>query len=202
MDAGGVRFRTMKKPITSSRLLRDLRGLILEAQQVVARQVDSPLVMIYWHTGERIQRDILKQKRAEYGERIVAALSQQLSVEFEQRFGLRNLFQMIRFAKVFPDPQIVQSLIAHLGWTHFLQLIHLDDPLKRDFFTEICRIERWNTRTMDKKIQSSPFERELHEAVRLACARLAAQRHGTDAKTITTTQDRIDRPRALPRGKR
>ncbi len=192
----------MKKPVTLSRLLRDLRGLILEARKVVAQQVDSSLVMIYWRIGERIRRDILKQKRAEYGERIVATLSQQLSVEFGQGFGLRNLFQMIRFAKIFPDPQIVQSLIAHLGWTHFLQLIHLDDPLKRDFSAEICRIERWNTRTLAKKLQSLPFERKLHEAVRLACARLAAQRHDTDAKTLTATQDRISRPRALPRGKR
>ena len=132
----------MKKPVTSSRLLRDLRGLILQARHVVARQVDSSLVMLYWRIGERIRRDILKEKRAEYGERIVATLSQQLSAEFGRGFGRRNLFHMIRFAEVFPDPQIVQSLIAQLGWTHFLNVIRLDDPLKRDFYAEMCRIKR------------------------------------------------------------
>ena len=66
-----------------------------------------------------------------------------------------------RFAEDFPDPQIVQSLIAQLGWTHFLHVIRIDDPLKRDFYAEMCRIERWNTRTLDKKIQSMLFERTV-----------------------------------------
>lgn len=66
---------------------------------------------------------------------------------------------MIRFAEVFHDMKIVQSLIAQLGWTHFLHLIRLDDPLKRDFYAEMCRVERWSTRTLEKKIQSKLFER-------------------------------------------
>jgi hypothetical protein len=66
------------KPTTPKVLLKDLRDLIVEARQDVARQVNSALVLLYWHIGERIQRDILKEKRAGYGEKIVATLSQQL----------------------------------------------------------------------------------------------------------------------------
>jgi predicted nuclease of restriction endonuclease-like (RecB) superfamily len=46
-----------------------------------------------------------------------------------------------------------------LGWTHFVQLLPIEDRLKRDFYAEMCRVERWSTRTMEKKIQSMLFER-------------------------------------------
>jgi len=140
-------------------LLADVRELILQARAGVARAVDSGLLTLYWHVGRRIRKDILKEKRAEYGERIVSALGRQLAAEFGRGLGTRNLFRMIRFAEVFPDFEIVSALRTQLGWTHFRQVIALDDPLKRDFYAEMCRIEQWNTRTLEKKIGSMLFER-------------------------------------------
>ena len=96
-------------------LLADLRGLILQAREGVARAVDSGLTALYWHVGRRIRQDILRQKRAEYGKEIVSALSAQLSAEFGRGFSRRNLFNMVRFAEVFPDPRIVQPLAAQLS---------------------------------------------------------------------------------------
>ena len=66
---------------------------------------------------------------------------------------------MVRFAEVFPDERIVSALLRQLSWTHFLSLIYLDDPLKRDFYAEMCRIEKWATRTLTNKIDSMLFER-------------------------------------------
>lgn len=147
------------KPTKSKALLTDLRQLIAEARQDVARQVNSALVLLYWRVGKRIRQDVLKEKRAEYGEQIVATLSQQLTREFGNGFSRRNLFNMTRFAEVFPQEKIVHALSAQLGWTHFRQIIYLDDPLKRDFYAEMCRIERWSTRTLEKKIGGMLFER-------------------------------------------
>jgi len=62
--------------------------------------------------------DILKEKRAAYGKEIVQMLSAQLSVDYGKGFSPRNLFNMIRFAEVFPDRQIVYALSAQLSWTH------------------------------------------------------------------------------------
>jgi hypothetical protein len=98
-------------------LLADLWELILQAREGVARAVDSGLTALYWHVGRRIRQDILKEKRAEYGARIVAALGRQLTTEFGRGFSRRNLFNMVRFAEVFPDPRIVQPLAAQLSWT-------------------------------------------------------------------------------------
>ena len=117
--------------------MSDLRQLIAEARQDVARQVNSVLVLLYWRVGQRIRRDVLKEKRVEYGEEIVATLSQQLVTEFGQGFSEKNLRRMVQFAEVFPDKMIIVALIRQLSWTHFLRLIPIDDPLKRDFYTEM-----------------------------------------------------------------
>lgn len=151
--------KTPAKRTDARALLVDLRELIVQARVGVARAVDAGLVTLYWHVGQRIRQDILNEKRAEYGQKIVSALGTQLSAEFGRGFGVRNLFRMVRFAEVFPDEQIVSALRTLLGWTHFRQLIALDDPLKRDFYAEMCRIEKWNTRTLEKKIGSMLFER-------------------------------------------
>lgn len=149
-----------KRPAgTATTLLDDVRGLILSAREQVARTVDAGLVGLYWSVGRRIQQDILKEKRAGYGERIVSALGTQLAAEFGRGFAVRNIFRMVRFAEVFPDFKIVSALMTQLGWTHFLHIIPMDDPLKRDFYAEMCRVERWSTRTMEKKVQSMLFER-------------------------------------------
>lgn len=151
-----------KRPVAArlpTRLLADIRGLIERARDDVARSVNSTLVLLYWNVGHRIRQDVLKGKRATYGEEIVSALSAQLTAEFGRGWSRRSLFRMIRFADVFPDPEIVSALRTQLGWTHFRQLIALDDPLKRDFYAEMCRIERWSTRTLEKKIAGMLYER-------------------------------------------
>lgn len=153
------RETALARPAKPAALLSDVRELILRAREGVARAIDSGLVTLYWHVGRRIRQDILKEKRAEYGQKIVSALGTQLSAEFGRGFGVRNLFRMVRFAEVFPDEPIVSALRTLLGWTHFRQIIALDDPLKRDFYAEMCRIEKWNTRTLEKKIGSMLFER-------------------------------------------
>jgi predicted nuclease of restriction endonuclease-like (RecB) superfamily len=141
------------------KLHAELRDLILATRERVAQTVNSGLTLLYWQVGDRIRRHVLKEKRAAYGEEIVQALAAQLAGEFGGGFSRRNLFNMVRFSEVFPDFGIVQALTAQLGWTHFTHLIRLDDPLKRDFYAEMCRIERWSTRALDQKIQSMLFER-------------------------------------------
>ena len=116
-------------------------------------------VGLHWQIGSRIRQDILKEKRADYGEEIISTLSRQLAVEYGRGFSRRNLFNMIRFAEVFPDERIVHALSAQLTWTHFREIIYLDDSLQRDFYAEMCRIERWNTRTLKSKIQGMLYER-------------------------------------------
>ncbi len=66
---------------------------------------------------------------------------------------------MIHFAETFPNREIVSALSRQLGWTHFRQIIYLPDALQRDFYAEMCRLERWSTRTLRTKIQGMLYER-------------------------------------------
>ncbi|MEO8496288.1 MAG: DUF1016 N-terminal domain-containing protein [Planctomycetota bacterium] len=79
---------------------------------------------------------------------------------------------MVRFAEVFPNERIVSSLMTQLSWTNLIYIIPHDDPLKRDFCAEICRIERWSTRTLQEKVGGMLFERT---ALSKTPAELAAQ---------------------------
>jgi hypothetical protein len=137
-------------------LLSDLRELILQTREVVARAVDSGLTTLYWHVGRRIRQDILKERRADYGAQIVSALGAQLEAEFGRGFGEKNLRRMIRLAEVFPGWQIVASLMRQLTWTHFIELMPLDKPLEREFYAEMCRVECWSVR---QKINGMLYER-------------------------------------------
>lgn len=140
-------------------LLHDLRALIEAGRTQVARAVNTGMVLLYWSVGDRIRREILDEKRAAYGEQIVSTVSAQLAAEYGRGFGRRNVFRMIRFAEVLPDRQIVQTLSGQLGWCHFLELLPLDNSLKRDFYAEMCRLERWSVRTLRAKIGHMLFER-------------------------------------------
>jgi hypothetical protein len=145
--------------IPADSLLSEVRLLIESAREQTARAVNSALVGMYWHIGKRIQDDVLKTERAEYGEHIVQTLSAQLTEEYGRGFGRRNLFRMIQFAEYFPDRQIVSALSAQLSWSHFTEILSLEAQLKRDFYAEMCRIERWSVRTLRHKIGHLLFER-------------------------------------------
>jgi hypothetical protein len=143
----------------SPALLGDLRSLIESARIRVAVGVNAEMVMLYWDIGERIRTEILLDERAEYGKQVVTVLSEQLTRQYGRGFARTNLFNMIRFAEVFPDRSIVHSLSGQLSWTHFRNIIYIADPLSRDFYTGMCRLERWSVRTLQAKIQGMLFER-------------------------------------------
>jgi predicted nuclease of restriction endonuclease-like (RecB) superfamily len=151
--------RYSSKIVPDDSLLSDLRTLITDSRQKVAQAVNAEITLLYWHIGRRIRQDILKEKRAAYGDEILQTLSAKLTMEFGRGFSHRNLGSMVRFAEAFPDTKIVSALRRQLSWSHFIQIIYLDDPLKRDFYAEMCRIEGWSVRTLGKKIDSMLFER-------------------------------------------
>lgn len=107
----------------------------------------------------RIHREILGEKRANYGAEIVSTLSRQLEPEFGRGFSNKALRHMIRFAEAFPDPEIVSALSRQLAWSHFKEILYLKDELQRGFYAEMCRIERWSVRTLRQKVDGMLYER-------------------------------------------
>lgn len=131
----------MPAPAATDQSFGDIRSLIEAAREQASRTVNLALVTLYWHIGTRIRQDILQEKRADYGGAIVATLSRQLTAEYGRGYTEKGLRRMIQFAERFEDGEIVAALSPELSWSHFVELIPLEDTLKRDFYAELCWAE-------------------------------------------------------------
>ena len=140
-------------------LFSEIRAMIEESRGNVAIVVNATLTLLYWRIGRRINEEILNGKRADYGDEILATLSQQLMQEYGSGFSYSALTRMVKFTEAFPEERIVAALSQILSWSHFRELLPLEKPLQRDFYTEMCRVERWSVRTLRKKIDSMLYER-------------------------------------------
>ena len=140
-------------------LLADIRSLIDAARAHVAQTANATQTLLYWHVGQRIRREVLNEKRAEYGAEILPTLSAKLVESYGQGFSARNLARMVQFAEVFPDEQIVATLSQALSWSHFVEILPLKHPLEREYYAELCRIERWGVRTLRERIASALYLR-------------------------------------------
>jgi predicted nuclease of restriction endonuclease-like (RecB) superfamily len=140
-------------------LVEDVRRLIDSARSRVAATVNAELTLMYWQIGRRISDGVLGGARAEYGQQVLAALAQQLTAAYGRGWSEKQLRHCVRAAEVFPDEEILSALRRELSWTHLKTLMYIDDPLKRDYYIELCRLERWSSRQLHERIQSMLFER-------------------------------------------
>lgn len=139
-------------------LFDDIKSLIEQTKQNVAVLVNSSLTLMYWHIGKKINDDILENKRAEYGKEIVATLSQQLQKEYGKGYSYSSISRMMKFANLFNEKSIA-TLSQQLSWSHFRELIVLDDSLKIEFYSNMSIIDKWSVRVLRDKINSMMYER-------------------------------------------
>lgn len=140
-------------------LFTDIARLIDESKSYVAYTVNASLTILYWKIGKRINDEVLNNKRAEYGKQIVVSLSLQLGNEYGSSFSDKNIRRMMQFAVAFPDEAIVASAMRQLSWTHFTLLLPLKQPMQREFYAEMCRVEKWSVKTLRAKIDGMLYER-------------------------------------------
>ena len=121
---------------------------------------NAELTLMYWHIGERINREVLGNERAEYGKQIVAAVSRQLQEEFGAKgFDEKSIRRMMNFADRFSDFQIVAQLARQLSWSHFIEVMPLKDELQREFYLTMAASARWGRNQLRKEIDGMLFER-------------------------------------------
>jgi predicted nuclease of restriction endonuclease-like (RecB) superfamily len=143
----------------ADQLLGDLRQMIEAARARVATAANAELTLLYWRIGRRIHSEVLAGERARYGEAIVATASQQLVADYGRGFTYTALTRMVAFFEAFPEERIVATLSQQLSWSHFRELLPLKQPLQREYYAEMCRIERWSVRTLHERIDSMLYER-------------------------------------------
>lgn len=142
----------------NNNLSEELKLLILKTKENVAISVNSSLTLMYWTIGHKINEDILNNTRASYGKEIVATLSQELSKEFGRGYSYSSLTRMMKFAEIFSFENIA-TLSQQLSWSHFKELLPLEDSLKIEFYSQMTSLDKWSVRTLRDRIDSQLYER-------------------------------------------
>ncbi len=146
--------------VATQSLMQDLRQIVEQARCRVASKANAELTMMYWHIGERINREVLDNQRAEYGKQIVATVSQQLQAEYGKKgFEKSSITRMMKFAKLFPDEHIVATMSQQLSWSHVVEILPIKDDLQREFYLTLAASEKWSVRQLRKEIDGMLYER-------------------------------------------
>ena len=140
-------------------LFSDVCRIIDGARDRIATHLNTELCLTNWYIGHRIKEDVLYNQRAEYGKQVVKNLAKLLTGRYGSGWKYEKLKQCIRVAYAFSEEEIRYALRTQLTWTHLRSLTGVKEPLARRFYVEMCRIEHWDTRTLDEKIDGQLFER-------------------------------------------
>ncbi|MCT7468846.1 PDDEXK nuclease domain-containing protein [Aliarcobacter cryaerophilus] len=150
----------MSELIENKNLLNELKSLIETTKQNVAISVNSSLTLMYWQIGYKINEDILKNSRAEYGKEILQTVSAKLTEEFGQGYSYSSLTRMMKFAQYFTFENIA-TLSQQLSWSHFKELLPMEDNLKIEFYSQMSALDKWSVRTLRNRIDSMLYERTV-----------------------------------------
>lgn len=145
--------------VPADQLYQDIRQLIESARAHVVTQVNQALALTYWQIGKTITTEVLNNGRAHYGAATMDLLAEKLVAEYGQGFGRRNLFRMAKFYQQFPDIEIVTTVSAQLSWSHFVEIIKIENETKREFYIRLCADAHWSVRTLRERMDGMLFER-------------------------------------------
>lgn len=131
--------------------------VVSESKTRLIRKIDDTLVRTNWHIGQYIMEfEQNGDARAKYGEGLLKALSKQLTLSLGKGYSRSNLQNMRRLYLNYP---ICQTVSGKLSWSHWCELLELDDPLERQFYENECQAQRWGVRTLKRQIDSGLFMR-------------------------------------------
>ena len=138
-------------------LIQRIGQIINEAKYNIAKSVNRNMVQAYWNIGRYIvEFEQGGSFKAKYGEALLTNLSKDLKIRFGRGYSRPNLNNMRKFYKYYP---ICQNISDKLSWSHFCELIKLDDELERNFYEKQIEKENWNIETLKRQINSSLFLR-------------------------------------------
>jgi len=143
----------------TDKLFYELAAIIEQGKQKLTNVINNTVVIVYWHIGQRINREVLNNERAAYGKQIVSTLSNQLANKYGNSFKEKNVRRMMQFAEIYPDFEIVVSLTRQLSWTHLVNILPVKKAVAREYYMNMARDEKWSTRHTRKQIQLKAYER-------------------------------------------
>lgn len=140
-------------------LIKDISVLIDNAKVRVAIKVNSEMTMLYWNIGKRIQEEILKSTRAEYGQEVIKMLAKDLLSLYGRGFSRTALIRMNQFYQSFQNQQISATVSRQLSWSHIVELLPLKEQNQRVFYAYMSIQENWSVRKLRSNIDKMLYER-------------------------------------------
>lgn len=138
-------------------LVSDIGTLLSDARKQLAVAVNNVLVETYWHIGKHIvEYEQNGNERAEYGSGLLNRLSHDLTERYGRGFSKSNILYMRKFYMVFPKSETVSHL---LSWSHYFEILKLDDPLEISFYVRECENAHWSVRELKRQRDSMLFHR-------------------------------------------
>ena len=148
---------TIKNHISYNNLVSQIGNLLETARGQVAKSVNDIMVHTYWRVGQYIVEFEQKGEiRAEYGKSILNQLSKDLTEQYGKGFNRNNLQYMRKLYIAFP---ICTALSCKLSWSHYLEILKIDDPLETKFYIAQCEKDNWSYRELQRQIKSMLFHR-------------------------------------------
>ena len=135
-----------------------IKTILLEARNKVYQTANFAMVEAYWNIGKSIVEQQEGYEKAEYGSRLIAELSKQMTVDFGKGFTPTNLKYMRQFYLTFPNSHALRD---ELSWTHYRLLMRVENETAREFYTEEAIKSNWSTRQLERQINSFFYERLL-----------------------------------------
>jgi predicted nuclease of restriction endonuclease-like (RecB) superfamily len=140
-------------------LVENIKSIILSSRKSLSQRVNQELIFTYWRIGKEIVDTEQKNNLDNQSSRqIILNLSKLLTKEIGKGFSRSNLFNM---RKLYTEYSDVQSLTGHLTWTHFCELLIIEDKAKRSFYEKETVNSNWSIRELKRQIDSSLYERLL-----------------------------------------
>lgn len=134
----------------------NIKELVISSRNKVYTVVNTEMLNLYWNIGKVIMEIQQGDERASYGNTVLEKLSKKLTNEFGKGFSARNLRTMRKFYLTYP---IWKTVSSKLSWSHYLELIKVNEEQKRNFYLNECINSKWSVRELQRQKGSLLYER-------------------------------------------
>ena len=141
------------------KMIEEIKDVIIHSRNKIAYEVNNTMLLAYWNVGRIIVENEQKGNiKAEYGKQVLKELSKELRKTFGSGFSVSNLFNMRKLYVIYPK---FQTLSRKLSWSHYCELLSIEDDDERKFYEKECINSNWSVRELKRQLETSLFERLL-----------------------------------------
>lgn len=180
----------MQSLITNKKIIEDIKEVIVSSRQKVAYEVNNTMLLAYWNVGKIIvENEQNGNIKAEYGKQVMKELSKELRKILGSGFSVSNLQYIRRFYLTYKKQQ---TLSVKLSWSHYCELLSIENEDERNFYEKECINSKWSVRELKRQIDTSLFERLLLSEGKNNKEKVYAL--SKEGQTLTTPEDILKEP--------